>query len=178
MTQLRSRLALSALLLMSTLVTGCPTITIGTPLLQVSPPAISFGTSAVTETITILNVGGGVMTWTAREVVRVGEIADDTWMPSDIAFISLESEDGTLIAQDVIQGSTTTELDRVSIIADRSGLHPALYTNLGIEVSRNGRTFVVPFPVRVVPSLRVSPPAVTLGQTSVEGRFPIFNRLP
>lgn len=147
-------------------------------MLQVSPPAISFGTSAVTESITILNVGAGTLTWTAREVARVGDIEDNTWVPTDIEFISIESADGIFTGPDVIQGSATTELDRVNVIADRSGLPPALFTDIGIEISSNVGTFVVPISVRVVPSLSVAPPAVTIGENSVEGSFTIFNSSP
>src|SRR5690606_21579126 len=115
------------------------------PQLDVRPRAITFGTGSAEESFTIYNEGGGTLEWTVREVVRVGPIQDDTWTAMDVPFLTLESEDGTVISEDevfgtILEGSVTTEIDQVNLLINRGMLPTGTFAGFGVQIMSDTET--------------------------------------
>lgn len=173
---MRKRAGIRLLVLMSVVAAtaGCPRGL--TAVLSVNPDAISFPATGVSESIAIFNSGGGSLAWTAREVMRQGPIENNVWIPADITFLSIESDDGTTTGDDIIEGEVTTEVDRVRVVVDRTELSPGLLTGYGIEISSAAGTRVVPVAVNTQSSLAVTPREITIPENSDRAVFTVQNR--
>ena len=172
MIRLKPRLAAPALVAVCAIVTGCPGFR---ATVVVTPAAVSFEASSVQETVTVFNSGSGVLTWTAREVVRVGDPADNVWVPEDVPYLALESDDADLVGGE-LDGEASVEIDRFNIVADRTGLAPGLYTDVGIEIETSGGTRIVPVSLTVTPSLDVMPTSISIPPNSSSASFTISNQ--
>ncbi len=82
---------------------GCP---FGTPKLQVEPLATTFGAESTSETIRISNTGTGTLDWTATESLP--------WLSISSAPPAKQSS--------TLTGSTTTEIEVITLTLDRSQL--------------------------------------------------------
>ncbi len=160
---------------------GCPGGGGLTPTLAVNPLAISFGTASVERPLIIFNSGdpGTEFTWTAREVRRIGEPAENLWTASDIPFLTLEpntATDGTVTGEDRIEGTTSTEIDQINLIANRTGLASRDYTDIGIEIQSSAGIQVVPVSLKVIQALSVTPTVPLLIQPNLNSEtFTIRN---
>ena len=173
---MRKRAGIRLLVLVSVVAAtaGCPRGL--APVLSVNPDAISFPATGVNESIAIFNSGGGSIAWTAREVMRQGPIDNNVWIPADIEFLSIDSDDGTTTGDDIVEGDVTTEVDRVDITVDRTNLSPGLLTGYGIEISSAAGTKVVPVAVNTQSSLAVTPREITIPENSDRAVFTVQNR--
>ena len=77
---------------------GCPMLT---PFLIVSPRVVDFGNTGVEESFTIYNAGGGTLTFS----VDVQTLDAIDWLNADVT-----------------SGAATTELQRITLTADRDVL--------------------------------------------------------
>lgn len=130
-------LACAALLVLA----GCPP----PAKLTVSPKAVDFGETAMEKSITVLNTGGRSLEWSAEEVVRAS--ADAPWAAQDIGWLSLSP----------VSGTSTTNLNRITLTADRTGQPVGLHNNTGVRIVSNAGTEVVPVSLVVARSLTVNP---------------------
>lgn len=130
------------------------------PLLSVSPADLSVETNEIEERVMAMrNVGTGELTWT---------IADD--LPA-------------WLTVDVLSGTATTEVDRVTLTLDATTLAEGFYpytitvtavdlTGLPAGVGQVQVALTVPEPI---PVLAVSPTELDLGATTLEAFFRIEN---
>ncbi|MBI4556266.1 MAG: hypothetical protein HY706_01665 [Candidatus Hydrogenedentes bacterium] len=138
MTRSMSRRVIYLGLLLSVLaLTGCPLLI--APLLSVSPITLSFGTGGTVDTLTIVNNGGGTLTWSFQGA------------PSWLTITPLS-------------GSTTTETDEVTLTANRTGLAPGDY-QADFEVTSNGGTQTIAASMRILAP--PSPPILSVLPTTV-----------
>lgn len=93
------------------------------PVLHVEPTSLEFELLWTQQVLSISNVGGGTLTWQCD-----GE--------------------REFLSSDPSSGSTTTEVDEVTVFADRTGLAPDDYTDT-LTVTSNGGTMMVPVSVSV-----------------------------
>lgn len=152
---------------------GCPGG--GSPILSVGPSALSFENDSNEESLTILNSGAGTLSWTAREVMRVGPVLDNNWVPADATYFSLASDDGTDLGNGTIQGDVSGGIHRLRIIADRAGLNPGVFTGFGVEITSSGGNRVVPVTLIVGPTLEVDPTVITIPANNDRALFTIRN---
>jgi len=129
---------------------GCPQQTL-LPILRISPAALSFGKFTTERSFTVLNNGGGVLTWTVTE--------DIPWLTIDIA-----------------AGSTTDETDRVTLTADRTGLQPGIFNGV-INVTSNAGDFnvLVALEVPGTPTIQVNPESLSFFGNTDQQTFTITN---
>lgn len=153
------RLQALAFLLVVSVLAGCPQA----PLMSISPKALDFGDTGVTRTFTILNIGGGSLDWTVQEVVRAN--ADAPWQAQGIPWLQA----------DVLAGSSTGEIDRITLSVNRSGQSVGLYNNTGVRIVSNTGTEVIPVSMSVSPTLLIVPTLFTLSPNATEATFTIQN---
>lgn len=146
---------------MALLLGGCPLFQ--RPQLNVAPKAISFGEDISQQFLNITNLGTGTLSWTIDEVVRAN--ADAPWVPQPVAFLSVDTASGT----------TTGELDRVTLTINRNGLPVGVYNNIGVRISANGATEIVPVAFVVRPTLSVSPAEFALQTNTASAAFTVSN---
>ncbi len=144
MAEWKSRVGMLALALAVTLVAGCPPSL--APQLNATPNAVDFGSDQTTRNISLSNIGGGTLDWTAAEVTRVD--VDSEWTPGDVPWLSLSSTAGTI----------SDELENLTLTASRAGLTAGLYTNTGVQITSNAGTVTVPVSLMVLASLQGVPP--------------------
>ena len=149
-TIIRNRLLLVLVTLSVLPLYGCPQQTL-LPVLTVSPVALSFGNFSTERSFTIRNSGGGALTWTAAET--------ESWLELDVT-----------------NGTTTTETDRVTLTADRTGLQPGVY-NTTVEVTSNAGNFTVLIALSVpgTPTIQVNPESLSFFGTTEEQSFTLTN---
>lgn len=153
------RLQALAFLLAVFVLAGCPQA----PQMSVNPQALDFGDTGITRTFTILNIGGGSLDWTVQEVVRAN--ADAPWQPQAIPWLQA----------DLAAGSSTGEIDRVTLTVSRAGQAVGLYNNTGVRVMSNAGSEVIPVSMTVQPTLLVAPTLFTLSPNATEATFTIQN---
>ena len=161
MAEWKSRVGKLALVLAVTLVAGCPQNF--TPQLNATPGAVDFGSEQTTRNISLANIGGGSLTWTAQEVTRVD--VDSDWTPGDVPWLTLSTVEGTI----------TTALENLTLTASRSGLTAGLYTNTGVQISSNGGTVTIPVSLVVEASLQVVPQTISLSAADTTSGFTLRN---
>lgn len=150
---LQQRGALLSTILIAFVLVGCPLL----PLLTVSTTALSFGKTSNEESFTILNTGGGVLTWTVTE---------------EIPWLTVETGAGT----------TTKETDRITLTVDRSALPPGTH-NGTLTVSSNGgdTEILIGLVVAGAPTIQVTPETLSffgeaVNEQQIEtGQFTITN---
>ncbi|MBX3177145.1 MAG: hypothetical protein KF886_07290 [Candidatus Hydrogenedentes bacterium] len=157
----KSRVGKLALVLAATLVAGCPLEL--SPSLSATPGAIDFGAEQTASNISLRNLGGGTLEWTAQTVTRAN--VDAPWTPGDIPWLTLSAT----------SGSIGTANQNLTLTASRQGLSSGLYTNTGVEITSNGGTVTVPVSITVQSALRVSPSTVSLSATDTSAAFTIQN---
>lgn len=127
---------------------GCPNPS-GQPQLTVDPPTVNFGNVSESDSFTIRNSGAGTLTWS----LSIDFDGQTEWLSADS-----------------VAGTTTTETDRITLTADRSGLAPSptLPYTATITVSSDGGAEVVNVFLYVpgTPLLDVSPGSVVFGLTT------------
>lgn len=147
--------ALCALVLLA----GCPPA----PKLAVNPLSITFGSNALSQNVTVRNVGGGSLGWTIETVVRAN--ADAEWVSGAVPWLSVSP----------LAGATTTGTSRVELTASRIGQPVGTYNNTGIRIVSNGGTTVVPVAMTVESVLRVNPATVPVSPTATNAGFTVSN---
>jgi hypothetical protein len=110
-------------LLAATVLAGCPGTT--QPKLTVSPAAIDFGTIGSERTITIQNGSTTAVQWN----VSVAYVDVTYQMPVQVE---------PWLSVDVVTGETATEVDHITLTADRTGLAPSIYRALVTVASTDG----------------------------------------
>lgn len=161
MAEWKSRVGKLALVLAATLIAGCPQIL--APQLSASPAAIDFGTAQTTRNLSLANTGGGTLTWTAQEVTRLD--VDSPWVPGDVSWLSLSAS----------EGSIASELENVTLTANRQGLSAGLYNNTGVQITSNGGTATVPVSLAVESALVVTPLEFSISATDTTASFTVRN---
>ncbi|MBN2308222.1 MAG: VWA domain-containing protein [Candidatus Hydrogenedentes bacterium] len=129
---------------------GCPTEE-PDPILVVTPAAVNFGSTGTAQSIAIMNNGGGLLSWAIEESVA--------WL-----------------AVDITSGVATTNIDRVELSVDRTGMAPGTYVGI-VTIETNVGTKLV-YVARTVPGdpvLEVSPLTVNLLNEEESGEFTISN---
>lgn len=139
--------------------TGCPP----TARLEVLPAAVSFGADRAEVFITLRNLGKLPAAWTMEEVVR--DNADAPWRAGEVAWFAADKADGTL----------GTELDRLTLTADRSLLTAGNYENAGIRVAGRNFSRIVPVSISVEPTLEVVPSRISLRPGTRTASFTVRN---
>ena len=111
---------------------------VASPILDVSPTSLDFGTTATSKGLEIGPAGGGTLTW---------KISDNQpWL-----------------SVGPISGSTTTEVDNITVTVKRTGLAERTYTGI-ITVTYNGGTKAISVSMRVggtTPPQFAEPPGLT-----------------
>ncbi|MCP4646012.1 MAG: VWA domain-containing protein [bacterium] len=132
---------------------GCPTGSTD-PVVTVLPAAVNFGTSATVMSIAIANNGGGVLTWALAESIP--------WLTVDRT-----------------AGATTTNIDRIFLTVDRTGLAVGAYDGqITITTSAGVRTVYVALTMAGDPGdadLQVSPSTVNLLGEQTSETFAVLN---
>ena len=142
-----------ALAVCGTLV-GCPAVDEGDPTILVMPAALNFGTAGETQSIAIVNNGGGVLGWTIQ---------------SDIPWLDFDLTTGTVGAN----------IQRVALTVDRTGVDAGTYTDTFQVVTTVGtRTVYVAMSVAGPAGeigLAVSPLTVNMLDTEETATFVVSN---
>lgn len=138
--------------MMAALSAGCPA-----PVLDVSPDAVSFGSSQSTAELRINNRGSGTLTWEIQESLPWLEVT-------------------SLDKQGNASGSTTTDTSVVELRVLRDNLEVGV-TRGEISVVSNGGTIAVPVSVDEggPAQLSVSTDALDFGATGTEQSFVLTN---
>ena len=119
------------------------------PILDVTPTSLDFGTTATILNFTIQNIGGGTLTWSITN--------DAEW-----------------VAVFPISGSTTTEMDQITVSINRTRLPQDTYT-AQITVTSNGGNAIVEVRAVDPPVLSVSATYLDIGTTATSATFGITN---
>ena len=120
------------------------------PSLSVSPTALAFRSDETSKTFDIVNSGTGVLTWSV-------------------------SDDRTWISLTPVNGTTTTETDKITVNADLSSLGGGTYTGT-ITITSNGGTKTVAISAsKEVPDLSVSATTLDFGSSETSKSFNISN---
>lgn len=136
---------------------GCPS-----PVLQVTPGALDFGSSTETS-IRIGNIGSGSLSWTLTEVSRLSP--ESPWVEGDLPWLSAES----------ISGVLSPGLQTVKLEADTALLPVGTTTNVGVRVTSNGGVSTIPLSITVEPTLITSPSTLNLAPASTTATFTVSN---
>ncbi|MDQ1256909.1 MAG: hypothetical protein QG656_1509, partial [Candidatus Hydrogenedentes bacterium] len=152
------RLARIGLLLLLVVTVGCPFLQ--SPVLSVTPVALSFSGTGDRSSFQIANTGGGTLRWQLEESV--------TWM-----FLT-EQVGGSDV--EVTQGKTTDETDVITAHVVRTDLPAGTY-NAEITISSNGGTQKVLVSMQVTSPARlaVSPALIDLGEVNTRASFTVEN---
>lgn len=161
MAEWKSRVGKLALVLTTSLITGCPTVL--APQLSATPAAVDFGAGQTTRNLSLANTGGGSLQWTAQEVTRIDP--DSPWVAGDVPWLSLS----------IAEGTVTNNLENITLTASRTGLDAGLYTNTGVQIDSNGGTTTVPVSLTVEAALSVSPVQFSLSATDTTASFTVRN---
>ncbi len=148
-----------ALVLALVVLSGCPF----TPLLLVTPGAVSFGADGVTRSLVVDNHGGGTLSWTVQELAR--ENQDAQWVAQDVPWLTATPGAGT----------TQSELDHVFINVVRTGQAVGQYRNAALQISSNGGNIIVPISMDIEPSLTVTPKELALSPGQTSAQFTVLN---
>lgn len=142
---------------------GCP----GVPLLSITPLAINFGSSDEIESFTISNPGGGTITWTIA--VEFFTFAGDGSEVPDAG--------ATWLNVSPLTGTTTSEIDRVVLTADRTGLTTGTLNARITITTTDGQTEEVLVAISTPgdPLLTVNPGTININCPTPSGQFFISN---
>lgn len=132
------------------------------PKLEVGEQAISFGTTSTVEKLTILNTGGGTLTWRIEEVVRANE--DAPWVTQDVPWLSVETVSGATKSSAVVR-----------LLAVRGGQPVGAYRNTGIRIVSNGGTVTVHVSITIPATLTVNPPSLAMSPGTTSAQFSVIN---
>jgi len=122
------------------------------PTLQVTPASLDFGTSDISENLTVANAGIGTVDWQLTETIP--------WLTTS-----------------AVQGSTGGTPTTVIVTVDRTGLSPGIYSD-NIEFTSNGGDVTVPVMMTVpgpTPLLSVSTTVLNFGTNLTVLTFTIRN---
>jgi len=149
-TELRNGIFYGWIKINSTDGTDSVRIIVKSTVLNVNPFFLDFGATQNTLNFNISNLGSGELTWEIFE--------NYTWI-TDI---------------NPTVGSTTNEIDIISVTVDRSGLESGSY-NGQIEIASNGGSTIVNCLLIVEPQLNVSTNSLDFGESLLELSFNITN---
>jgi hypothetical protein len=119
------------------------------PVLQVTPGVVNFGSALISANLTVANIGGGSLVWSAG--------ASEPWLS--------------------VSPAAGTGGGVVTVVVDRTGLAPGSYAD-NIVFSSNGGQVTVPVVMSVVadsPVLLVEPTTFNLGTSINAGAFNVTN---
>ena len=159
-TGLRALPLLALALAFALTLSGCP---LGSPQLSVTPKAITFGETYENQFLNIQNLGTGNLSWSLDEVARANENAP--WTTNALPFLSADKVFGTL-------GSG---IDRVTLTLNRGGLPIGAYANLGVRITSNAGTEIIPLAFVVKPTLTATPTEFTLEPSTTSAEFSVIN---
>lgn len=154
-------ISLMGLLLTIVTLTGCPTAT--TPGLSVTPLALNFGAGESSKTIRVQNSGGGTLTWAAE----VSENAP--WLTLEVAKSAKQAG--------MVEGETTSEVDVVTLLLNRTILDQSSSRNATVTVTSNAgnQTVSVGISESGPAQLAIAPTSLAFGTTATSMDVAISN---
>lgn len=142
---------------------GCPLFA-PSPKLLVSTEALNFNAVQTFRILTLINDGGGTLTWSIEEVTRVDE--NSPWVSDEIPWLSANMTSGT----------TTAKNTQIELSANRAGLSPGIINNTGIRIISNGGEFIVPISLVVQTTLFTNTSSISLNPDDFSLTFQILNQ--
>lgn len=155
-------ISLVGLLVAVATLAGCPTAT--SPGLSVSPLALNFGATDTSKTIRVQNTGGGTLTWAAS-------VSDSApWLTLEVAKSSKQAG--------MVEGDTTTEVDVINVVLNRTLLAQSSSRNAIISITSNAGNQNVSVSVSQTgpAELSIAPASLAFGTTATALDVGISNR--
>lgn len=159
----RRSIPLLSLVIVTLGLAGCPFVNV----LTITPLAVDFGELGEVESITIFNAAGGEISWTVD--VEFFRLTPDN--------IEVPDPDADWLSVSPLSGTTTTETDRVTLSADRSGLEQGAFNARLTITDSTGEVQEVLVAIRTPgePNIGVDPAAVNLNCPNATGQFSVVN---
>lgn len=132
------------------------------PLIKISESQLNFGADETSKFVTIDNIGGSELNWTAK--------ANASW-------ISINPLTGnSIINSSAPNNAANVNTSQIEISVNRNGLEPGVFTS-SVDINSNGGNASVEVTMTVpeVPKLTVSESEINFGNTEVIKRIQVSN---